>query len=200
MKPSMRILVADDEAIQRKLLEATLRRFSYEVTAVSDGNEALHVLEQPGAPQIAVLDWNMPGLEGPQICEHVRTRAGLYTYMILLTARNGTDHVVAGLKAGADDFVSKPFNPEELLARIHVGERIITLESTLATKVKELEAAQAQVGQLEGLLPICMHCHKVRNEAAQWQQIEAYVEQRSSTRFSHGLCEACLVERYPDEA
>src|SRR5262249_16386679 len=149
-------------------------------------------------PPIALLDWNMPGVEGPQICEYVRARAGSYTYMILLTARNQTSDVVTGLKAGADDFITKPFNPEELLARIRVRQRIIRLETSLATKVAELEAARAQVGQLEGLLPICMHCHKVRTEEKTWQQIEAYVEQRSSTRFSHGLCDGCLTKLYPE--
>ena len=129
----MKILVADDDALSRRLLEKTLGRANYEVTSVADGEEAVNVLSQPDAPRLALLDWMMPELDGPGVCREIRRRRRDqgYIYMILLTSREAKEDIVAGLESGADDYLVKPFHVEELKARVRTGERILHLEDSL---------------------------------------------------------------------
>jgi len=134
------------------------------------------------------------------VCRHVRTQQERdYVYIILLTAKSQKAEIVIGLEAGADDYVTKPFEAAELRARVQTGARILALENALKQKIAELEEAQAHVEQLQGLLPICMHCKQVRDGNDRWQQLEAYLEKRSRVLFSHGLCDACLATYYPSE-
>jgi two-component system cell cycle response regulator len=146
----MRILIADDDPVARRLLERTLQRLGHEVVAVSDGESALDALLDPAGPRLAILDWMMPGLDGLSVCRAVRGQQAPYTYMILLTARDGEDDVVAGLVAEADDYLTKPFDARELNARIQSGERILELESKLLTAEKDLRH-EATHDRLTGL-------------------------------------------------
>src|SRR5579863_10394339 len=128
----MKILVADDDAVSRKLLEKTLARAGYDVIAVAEGRQAVRVLSQPDAPRLALLDWMMPELDGPGVCRAVRKDSEhSYVYMILLTSRESKEDVVAGLQSGADDYLVKPFHIDELKARLRTGERILNLEDRL---------------------------------------------------------------------
>ena len=113
------------------------------------------------------------------------------TYMILLTARHQIEDVVAGLESGANDFVTKPFDRRELQARIRVGERMTELQRDLAEQVRALEAALAQVHQLQGLLPICSYCKSVRDDKNYWQKVDAYLTLHAGVRFTHGICPDC---------
>src|SRR6266508_4601315 len=118
----MKILIAEDDPISRRILEATLTRWGYEVVVTRDGAEAWEVLQQAGAPQLAVLDWMMPGMDGMQVCQHARVSASNESlYVILLTARGDKRDIAAGLDAGANDYVTKPFHSDELRARVRVG-------------------------------------------------------------------------------
>jgi phosphoserine phosphatase RsbU/P len=194
-----RVLLADDEPVTRGLLKAHLERAGYDVLTVSDGLSAWSALQGAEAPPLVVLDWNMPGLDGPEICRRAReTPKRGYTYMVIVTARNEKRDVVEGLSAGADDYVSKPVDPEELMARLRTGERIVALEKSLQTKVHELEEALEHVKELQGLVPICMHCKRIRNQEQIWERVETYIEHRSGARFSHALCSECLQKYYPD--
>ncbi len=128
----MRILIADDEAISRRLLEKTLARAGYEVTAVENGRLAVEQLRRADAPRLALLDWVMPELDGPGVCRELRKfpeRA--YTYVVLLTSKEAKEDIVTGLESGADDYLTKPFNADELKARLRTGERILNLEDKL---------------------------------------------------------------------
>jgi len=128
----MRILIADDELMSRKLLQKTLERAGYEVTATEDGRLAADQLCQVGGPRLALLDWVMPELDGPGVCREVRKRKEQsYVYMVLLTSKESKEDVVAGLESGADDYLTKPFDPEELKARLRTGLRILNLEDRL---------------------------------------------------------------------
>lgn len=128
----MRILVAEDDAVSRRLLEKTLQRAGYEVTAVENGARAREVLCGSDAPRLALLDWVMPELDGLAVCRAVRSRAEhSYVYIVLLTSMESKEDVVAGLESGADDYLTKPFNPEELIARLRAGRRILDLEDKL---------------------------------------------------------------------
>ena len=119
------------------------------------------------------------------------------TYIIILTARGAKEDIVAGLGAGADDYVTKPFDIDELRARIEVGRRVVGLQAALADRVEELQAALDHVKTLQGILPICMHCHKIRNDHDSWERIEKYIAQHTEAQFSHSLCPECLKKHYP---
>ncbi|MEM7584424.1 MAG: diguanylate cyclase [Acidobacteriota bacterium] len=128
----MRILIAEDEPVSRLRLERLLGKWGYDVIAVADGEQAWRQLEDPDAPGLAILDWQMPGTDGVSVCRKVRALKGApYVYIILLTARNETDSLVEAMNAGADDFLSKPFEPHELEARLRAGQRILRLQQEL---------------------------------------------------------------------
>lgn len=187
-----RVLIAEDDAVSRRLLESTLRRWGYEVVLAANGDEALAGLEQPDAPALAVLDWMMPGLDGVDVCRRVRARpTATPPYIILLTAKTRREDVVQGLEAGADDFIGKPFDRDELRARLQVGVRVVSLQRKLADRVRDLEAALGRVRQLQGLLPICAYCKKIRDDRNYWQQVEEYIGAHSDAQFSHGICPDC---------
>lgn len=189
----MRILIADDDAICRALLEDLLMEWGHDVVAVADGIAAWQILQSAESPSLAVLDWVMPGLDGVKVCQKTRALARTPSpHLILLTSRNEKGSVVAGLQSGADDYVQKPFDPDELHARIDVGIRIAVLQSALDERVRELEAALIQVKRLQGILPICSYCRKVRNDQNYWQQVENYITEHSEVLFSHGICPECF--------
>nr|NIW24789.1 response regulator [Gammaproteobacteria bacterium] len=182
----MRVLIAEDERASRVMLEATLRQLDYDVVATEDGAEALARLQNDRGPRLAVLDWMMPRMDGLEVCRQVRAQElSSYVYIILLTAKSQQDDLVTGLTAGADDYLTKPFDRNELRSRLAVGERILQLESRLATKVAELEHALGHVKQLQGLLPICMYCKSIRDDKDSWHRIESYIEQHSEVNFTH---------------
>ena len=195
----MRILIADDDPVERHRLEHMLAGWGYELVTMTDGDEACQALCGDDAPPLAVLDWVMPGLTGPEVCRRLRDRAARSPYVILLTAKHRTEDLVAALEAGADDFVAKPFDPAELRARVRVGERMAALQGKLADRVVALERALAQVTQLQGLLPICMYCKKIRNDQNYWQRVESYIGEHSGATFTHGVCPECIETRVRPE-
>ena len=189
----MKALIADDDLTYRRMLKALLAKWGYDVLVTSDGDAAWQVLQAPDAPQIAILDWMMPGKDGVEICRQIRESSQSDPkYIILVTSKGGKEDVVSGLDAGADDYITKPFESEELRARVQVGERILRLQSELAARVKELQEAFDQIERLEGILPICMYCKKIRNDQNYWQQVESYISQHSQAEFTHGLCPECF--------
>jgi DNA-binding response OmpR family regulator len=188
------VLIVEDEPVDRRHLEAALETWGHTVISTTDGLEALEIW-QVERPQLAVVDWLLPGMDGLTLCRTVRGRPELGNpYILILTARSTIDDVVVGLGAGADDFLKKPYDQAELRARVAVGERVLELQNRLTQRVKELEDALAQIKVLHGIIPICMYCHKVRDEKDYWEKVEAYVTKRSNARFSHGICPECLRE------
>ena len=166
-----RILIADDDRVSAEVLARTLTPANFEVTKASDGAEALEILRRPDSPSLAILDWMMPKLDGPDVCRLIRTETPrAHRYLILLTSRDAREDVVVGLEAGADDYLVKPCHQGELLARVNVGERVLALQKGLANRVEELQQALAQVKQLSGLLPICSYCKAIRSDENYWQR------------------------------
>jgi diguanylate cyclase (GGDEF)-like protein len=138
-KPKKRVLVAEDDPVSCHLLKSILAKWDYDVNVLTDGAAALKVLESDDAPRLAILDWMMPGMEGPQICAQIRERKNRpYIYVLLLTARSEKRDLLHGLELGADDYLTKPFDSEELRARLLVGERILTLQDDLIAAREEL--------------------------------------------------------------
>src|SRR5688500_14378987 len=124
----MRVLIAEDEAVSRRVLQATLNKWGFEVVVCDDGTSAWEAIQQPDAPQLVILDVIMPGLTGLEICRLMRARSDApYSYILLLTAKTGREDIVEGLEAGADDYITKPFNASELKVRLRAGQRILEL-------------------------------------------------------------------------
>jgi DNA-binding response OmpR family regulator len=188
----MRILIAEDEPVSRRVLESTLDKWGYEVIVTCDGAQAWEALRRDDAPHLAVLDVMMPGMGGIEVCRRVReTPRDISPYLILLTSKSGKENVVLGLDAGANDYVAKPFDPEEMRARISVGLQMLELQKRLAQRVAELEDALSQVKQLQGLLPICSYCKSIRDDGNYWQHVENYLGRHSDVQFSHSICPDC---------
>jgi phosphoserine phosphatase RsbU/P len=189
----MKVLVADDDKVTRHLLESTLKSWDYEVSTATNGAEALTILEEEPRPEMALLDWQMPEHDGPEICRILRAQPQtLPVYVILLTSVGGSHNIIQGLQSGADDYVTKPFDRDELRARLEVGRRIVELQLNLARRVTQLESALARVKQLQGLLPICSYCKKIRNDRNYWQQVDSFIKDHSEAQFTHGICPDCF--------
>jgi DNA-binding response OmpR family regulator len=190
---SNRILIAEDHYVSRHLLERNLTNWGFEVTTAEDGEAAVRILEGDEAPPLAIVDWMMPKMDGLEVCRRVRAlRDRPYIYLVLLTAKSHKEEIATGLEAGADDYVIKPFDPDELRARLKVGQRVVELERTLARKIDDLQSALADVRKLKHLLPICMYCKSVRDDQDYWHQIEEYIHTETGADFSHGICPACM--------
>ncbi|MCC6738819.1 MAG: response regulator transcription factor [Planctomycetia bacterium] len=196
----MRILVAEDDPVSRRLLEVTLRKWGHEPEVAQDGLQAWEALRRPDRASFAILDLMMPGLSGIEVCRRARALGQpAPLYVILLTARSETETVVEALEAGADDYVLKPFTPDELRARIGAGARVVDLEQKLAGRVEELERALAEVRELRQLLPMCSYCKKVRNDGNFWERVENYIGTRMQARVSHSVCPECAEKFLRDD-
>lgn len=146
-----RVLIAEDDPVSRRMLEAFLEKWGYQVVTATDGLDAVRILESKDAPALAVLDWMMPGLEGPEVCRRVRAHPDRpYVYILLLTARSQRDDLLRGLESGADDYLTKPFDASELRARLRVGQRILDLQNGLIA-AREESSFRATHDELTGL-------------------------------------------------
>jgi sigma-B regulation protein RsbU (phosphoserine phosphatase) len=171
------VLVAEDDGLTRAVLAMQLRKLDHTVLEAEDGTVAWSMVQQL-RPQIVITDWMMPNMDGLELCRNIRAeQRTAYTYLIILTALDRKAGYLEGMKAGADDFVTKPAEVGELQVRMRVGERILRL--------------QTEVRQLEGLLPICERCKKIHVADGRWEQVEHYISQRSAAQFSHGICPKC---------
>lgn len=174
----MKILTVEDDLVARKILVQALHRLGYATAEAADGEQALQVMEKEPV-RVIVSDWLMPGIDGLELCRRIRQRVNSeYTYFILLTSREA-DHTNQreAIEAGVDDFLTKPLDLQELWMRLRVSERILKFTT--------------QVRQLEAFLPICSYCKKVRDDQNYWTQIEAYINERTGSEFSHSICPDC---------
>ncbi len=185
------ILIVDDFARNLQVLGNILEGH-YRTAAAKNACKALDFMEKH-RPDLILLDILMPGMDGYQLCERLKQSSDTKDIpVIFLTAKIETDDVVRGFKAGAVDYVSKPFQKEELLARI---ETHLELKRTR----EKLQRALSLVKQLSGFLPICSKCKKIRDDQGEWQHLEVYIRNHSEADFSHGLCPACAENLYGNE-
>jgi phosphoserine phosphatase RsbU/P len=179
------VLIAEDEAVSRQILQSILVGAGHKVTAATDGLEALDAWRLTEA-RIVISDWMMPVMDGLELCRRMREeRRDRYTYYLLLTGRSGKESYLAAMDAGVDDFITKPVDADELKARLRVAERILGLRQ--------------RMDDLEGLLPICSYCKRIRTEQEQWSGLEGYIEQRSRAEFSHSICPDCYRQHVEPE-
>jgi DNA-binding response OmpR family regulator len=174
------VLVVDDDPVASAQLGAIAQAAGYEVKGAQNGKEAWELLQLARIP-IVISDWYMPEMDGPQLCLRIRSRVGEpYVYFILVTSRGGKQQYLAGMEAGADDFIAKPVDPDELRARLKVAERILGLRTELQ--------------QLEVLLPICSYCKRIRNDAEEWENLETYIETHFERMLTHSICPDCYTK------
>ncbi|MGE3507993.1 MAG: response regulator transcription factor [Vicinamibacterales bacterium] len=190
------VLVADDDAATRCALAAVVKGSGWEPITVDRGQAALAALAEADGPRVALVDWMMPDVSGIELCRRVRGCESLLPpYVILVTVRSGADDVIAGLEAGADDYLIKPAHAGELRARVRVGLRTVDLRDRLVQRARQLETALAEVRQLRSLLPTCSYCRRIRDDRDSWQTLEEYVSHHTDVKFSHGFCPQCF-DRY----
>jgi DNA-binding response OmpR family regulator len=186
-----RILIVDDHETNRDILATRLGMHGYELLQAADGEEALASAREH-LPDLILLDVMMPKVDGIEVCRRLKGDTTLpFMPIILVTAKADSKDVVAGLEAGADDYIVKPFDPDELRARVNVGLRVLGLQEKLADRVSELEQALSRVKRLQGLLPICSYCKRIRGDDRYWQQVDSYITEHTDAQFTHGICPPC---------
>lgn len=197
---TMKILIADDDPITRNMLDVLVKKWGFCSESTADGLAAWKRVVDSTEPLLCILDWIMPGIDGVDLVRKIRRmKDAPYNYVILLTCKNRRDDVVRGINAGADDFITKPFHPSELKARIRAGMRILELQQRLDRNVLDLRAALARVKRLQGLIPICSYCKRIRDDGNYWHQVEKYISEHSEAEFTHGICPKCaetLISSY----
>jgi len=197
----MDVLIVDDEPDIIIILRKYLEKCGLGVLTAQNGREAIEILHKSDV-RLVVTDRMMPEMDGITLCRSIRaSELSGYVYIIILTVSGSKEDIVDGINAGADDYVTKPFNLEELKVRVDSGLRVLDLEQSLHEKIKEeeilvgeLKAALDQVQKLSGMLPICATCKKIRDDKGYWNKIETYICEHSEAKFTHGMCPDCAKE------
>lgn len=181
----MNVLLIDDDPDMTAMLALLVEQAGHTPTQVNDAHEGLARLEADFFP-LAIVDYRMPGLDGVELCRRLRRRqlGRQYTLILMVTAEADRAVNLLALQAGADDFMPKPVDADLFLARLKVAERLRSLRLNLEA--------------LREFLPVCMHCHKLRDEAGVWLRADRYLEAHSGSKVSHGLCPTCLATHYPE--
>lgn len=198
----MHMLIAEDNPTTQKLLESLLIKMGHQVTVVSDGEAAWNQLQRNNAdtPRLALLDWMMPRMHGPDLCRRIRSahHLAVQPYLILVTSRDGRDDLAAGLRAGADDYLSKPFEHTDLQARVRAGVRVMEAQDQILELARRLEDADAEVAKLRQLLPVCAACQKIREDKDFWRSVQHHLGSIPGAKYTHGLCPTCQTQLQPE--
>jgi PleD family two-component response regulator len=198
--PAAGILIADDTPANLRLLSSMLAEHGYKARSAPNGRLAL-MSAQAIPPDLILLDIKMPGLSGYEVCAQLKADPRTRDIpIIFISALDATQDKVQAFKVGGVDYVTKPFQIDEVLARVETHLKLRALQKQLAARVHELEEALAQIKTLRELLPICANCKKVRDDQGYWQDVELYIRSHSGVDVTHGICPDCFRELYPDYA
>lgn len=193
------IMVVDDNPVNIDVLDKLLINAGYETLGVTHGAEAFDTAADK-KPDLILLDIMMPDIDGYAVCAALKRSAATNEIpVIFITALGDRESMLRGFEAGGVDYVGKPFNPQELLARVDVQIELKKARDERDQLIKELRAAIDEVKTLRGLLPVCAHCKKIRDDNGYWQQMEQYISAHSDTQFTHTFCPECLQKLYPDD-
>jgi len=193
------VLVAADDPIIRQALESYLGSWDCETVIVFDDKELLHRLELENHPSLLIIDGAMEGMDAGAVCRHIRLSSHMVRpYIILISHGGAGERIIFDPDSGPDDLLDSPFTKREFHARVSAGIRIIDLETELSSLVLDLRRATKRIQKLNGLLPICSHCKKIRDDRGYWNEVEKYISDHSDAEFSHAICPGCLHQYYPD--
>lgn len=192
----MKILIAEDEYTTRLMVQVSLENWGYTVISTEDGKEAWEYLKKDEELDIAILDWEMPGIDGAELCKMIKEmERDNPIYVLLLTARDSQNDILLGFDAGADDYMTKPFNDNELRARVRVAERIVRIQSSLARTVEELRQALDLVDTLQGSISVCSSCGLIEGDDGSWHRVSDFTDDKYDPRFTPVLCPYCTEDK-----
>jgi len=192
------VLIVDDNPKNLQLLGNILKVKKCDIGVAQGGNMALQMARDIN-PDLVLLDIIMPDLNGLEVCKRLKSSPETKDIpIIFLTAKTETEDIARGFRLGAVDYVTKPFNSIELLARVTTQLELKKAWDMQKNLVEKLQTALDEVKQLSGLLPICCHCKKIRDDKGYWNQVEGYISTHSEAEFSHCICPECMKEHYPD--
>lgn len=185
------ILIIDDNVNNLKLITRFLEDQGYDTMTAKEGRDGLAKAGR-GHPDLILLDVMMPGMDGMTVCRRLKKNPDTADIpVIFLTAKGAAEDIVSGFKLGAVDYITKPFQPDELCARVKTH---LLLRKTIA----RLEKALDEIQVLEGILPICSYCKKIRDDNGHWHHLESYISRKSEVSFSHGICKECARIHHPE--
>lgn len=189
----MKILIAEDEFTTRMMVQVSLENWGYDVLDASDGKEALSLFAKGEKPRIVILDWEMPGVDGLEVCQSMKEQnPDDPLYIILLTGRDSEKDILQGFDAGADDYITKPFSGDELRARIRVAARLVRMQDMLKESVGELKTALDQVEALQGSIVVCEKCNKIEQmDDGSWAELSEFLESDEHGRCLKVICPEC---------
>ena len=193
-----RILIVDDEEMLLLYLSKRLKKHNYDVVTCLSGEEALEKVKAFDF-DVVILDVILPGIDGYEVCRRLKSDKKTSGIMVLiLSVRKTVEERLKGYEVEADDYITKPYDPEELLAKIRI---LLRLKNALDERdriIHKLQEALSKVKTLSGLLPICSSCKKIRDDRGYWKQIEDYIREHSPANFSHSICPECAKRLYPE--
>jgi PleD family two-component response regulator len=198
------ILIADDDPVNVQLIRLIFKD-QYDTLYAADGVEALSMIRE-NRPDIVLLDIMMPGMSGYDVCRAMKDDPELATIpLIFITALDSTDSEIEGFSSGGLDYITKPIRSHLLRLRVNnhlemkrYHDLVKRQRDELENKTRELEEALSRVKTLEGIIPICMYCKSIRNDAETWEKLEAYITRHTDALFSHGICPSCMKKYHPD--
>ncbi|MBF0496540.1 MAG: response regulator [Deltaproteobacteria bacterium] len=194
------ILIVDDVPMNLQVLGNILSQENYQIAVATNGRQALSLTENV-TPDLILLDVVMPEVDGFEVCRILKSDDRTADIpIIFLTAKSESEDIVKGFELGAVDYLTKPFSTPELLARVRTHLELKKSKDLQNELIARLKDALTQVKQLTGLIPICSHCKRIRDDAGYWQQVEAYIARYSEAQFSHSICPECLDTYYPEFA
>lgn len=189
----MKILIAEDEFAIQVILQEFTQRWGFQPITVANGEEALVAATCSDVPPIAILDWGLPGKDGIEVCRAIKdNQDNTLPYIILLTGRSSAQDILTGLEAGADDYITKPFEMCNLQLRLNIAMRVVDAHQKLVAKVDELEKAHEHVKHLHAILPICIRCHQIQNDEQSRQQVTKYIKDHAEIQLNTSICSECL--------
>jgi phosphoserine phosphatase RsbU/P len=192
------ILIVDDQPVNIQALSGLFKN-RYNIKIATSGAKALDIITDCKPPDIILLDIQMPEMDGMEALRRIRSLPSERPpYILFLTVMGEEDQIIAGLKAGANDYLTRPFKTGELIARVEVGHRMIEMQDTLLNRLVDLQKALSEIKTLRGMLPMCARCKKIRDDKGYWNQIEVYIRKHTDAEFSHGLCPDCIKILYPE--
>ncbi len=195
----VKILVVDDDPDVLFATARVVKKGGYQTITAGSGKETLEKIASE-MPDLILMDVVMPDIEGPELCRRIKEDPNLKGIYVVLTSgsRVESEQQADGLDSGADGYIARPLTNREFLSRVNAMVRILRAERERDALIIELKKAISEIKQLSGMLPICSHCKKIRDDKGYWSQIENYISAHSDTQFSHGICPECAKKYYPD--